>query len=64
MCYHSQRREELAKLGHETGLYEPIEERTDEPLASERTDDQEPREEHHPDRPTLDATPPEPVGFA
>ncbi|WP_336022186.1 hypothetical protein [Halobellus salinisoli] len=62
MCYHTRRREALARLEHETGPREATEDRTD---ARESDDDHDPTEEHQPENPTPDRTRrPEPVGFA
>ncbi|WP_156105715.1 hypothetical protein [Halobellus rufus] len=66
MCYHSRRREALARLEHETGLREAAD-RTDRAEARELREDADAGadEEHCPERAAPDRTRrPEPVGFA
>ncbi|WP_144901542.1 hypothetical protein [Halobellus captivus] len=65
MCYHSQRREALARLGHETGPQEASDDRFDAAESRDSDGERERSEEHHPERPDPETTRrPEPVGFA
>jgi len=64
MCYHSQRREALARLEHETGLKEANDDRIAEREPRDG-DVRDPAEEHHDEDPAVNRTQrPEPVGFA